>query len=86
VMHNVTTPEHWETSRRFKALYSKYQKARDLIQLGVYAMGSDPETDRAIHLYPSMMTFLSQRMNEAAPLPECVAQMAHLLDDPNHEH
>lgn len=86
VMHNVTTAEHWETSRRFKALYSKYQKARDLIQLGVYAMGSDPETDRAIHLYPSMMTFLSQRMNEAAPLPECVAQMTRLLDDPNLEH
>ncbi len=81
VMHNVTTPMHWETSRRFKALYSRYQKARDLIQLGVYAVGSDPETDRAIALYPRMTQFLSQDMNEAAPLPECVMQMTQLLNE-----
>jgi flagellum-specific ATP synthase len=82
VMHNVTTPLHWEASRRFKALYSRYQKTRDLIQLGVYVGGSDAETDRAIALYPALQKFLDQDMKEAAPLHDCVMQMNQLLGEP----
>ena len=81
VMHNVTTPMHWDLSRRFKALYSRYQQTRDLIQLGVYVQGSDAETDRAIALYPAMKNFLMQSMNDAALLNDCVIQMGQMLND-----
>ncbi len=80
VMHNVVTPMHWDLSRRFKALYSRYQKTRDLIQLGVYVAGSDAETDKAIALFPALQTFLEQEMQEAAPLSGCVVQMRSLLN------
>jgi flagellum-specific ATP synthase len=80
VMHNVVTPMHWDLSRRFKALYSRYQKTRDLIQLGVYVAGSDAETDKAIALFPALQTFLEQEMQEAAPLSGCVVQMGSLLN------
>lgn len=80
VMHNVVAPQHWDLSRRFKALYSRYQKTRDLIQLGVYVAGSDAETDKAIALFPALQTFLEQEMQEAAPLSECVVQMGSLLN------
>ncbi|GAB4088056.1 FliI/YscN family ATPase [Hydrogenophaga soli] len=82
VMHNVVGPQHWEMSRRFKALYSRYQKTRDLIQLGVYVQGSDPETDRAIQLHPGMQKFLTQDMLEAAPLGQCMSQLQQLLAEP----
>jgi len=80
VMHNVVTQQHWDLSRRFKALYSKHQKTKDLIQLGVYVTGSDAETDKAIALFPAMQTFLEQEMQEAAPLGPCVTQMGSLLN------
>ncbi len=80
VMHNVVTPQHWDLSRRFKALYSRYQKTRDLIQLGVYVAGSDAETDKAIALFPAMQTFLEQEMQESATLGPCVMQMGSLLN------
>jgi flagellum-specific ATP synthase len=80
VMHNVVASEHWELSRRFKALYSRYQKARDLIQLGVYVAGSDTETDRAIALFPAMQTFLEQEMHESADLSACALQLGTLLN------
>ena len=80
VMHNVVTPQHWEWARRFKALYSRYQKTRDLIQLGVYVAGNDADTDKAIALFPAMQTFLEQEMQEAAPLGACVTQMGSLLN------
>lgn len=82
VMNNVTTRVHWDVSRRFKALYSRYQKTRDLIQLGVYAAGSDAETDRAIALFPSMQAFLTQDMHESAPLNDCIMQMTRLMNEP----
>jgi len=82
VMNNVTTPKHWDLSRRFKALYSRYQKTRDLIQLGVYVNGSDAETDKAIALFPAMQAFLTQGMLEAAPLNECILQLNQLLNEP----
>jgi flagellum-specific ATP synthase len=79
VMNNVTTQAHWQASRRFKALYSRYQKTRDLIQLGVYAKGSDAETDQAIALFPAMQAFLAQDMNEGAPLNTCIADLMRLV-------
>jgi flagellum-specific ATP synthase len=81
VMHNVAGAVHLELARKFRGLYSRYQKSRDLIQLGAYVAGSDPETDRAIVLYPALQRFLMQDMHEAATLPESLAQMQSALQE-----
>ncbi len=75
VMHNVVSTSHFEAARRFRAIYSKYERARDLIQVGAYAHGSDPALDEAIALHDSMRQFLQQDMHEASPMNEAVAQM-----------
>lgn len=46
--------------RRFKAMYARYQRSRDLITIGAYSKGNDPQLDEAIALYPRMEQFLSQ--------------------------
>lgn len=81
VMHNVSTPDHLELARRFRNLYSRYMKSRDLIQLGAYVSGSDPETDRAIALYPALQGFLAQGMNEAADMAGSLQGLAGALQD-----
>ena len=80
-MHNVASPQHLDLARRFRNYYSRYMKSRDLIQLGAYAAGSDPETDRAIVLYPGLQRFLMQDMHEAASLGESLQQMATALQE-----
>lgn len=65
-MTSLITEKQFEEIRRFKQLYSRYQRSRDLISVGAYASGSDPVLDDAIALYPQMETFLQQRMNEQA--------------------
>jgi len=60
VMHNVVDRGHFEKARRFRSLYSKYQKGRDLVQIGAYAPGSDPVLDEAIALQPGMHQFCSK--------------------------
>ena len=63
----------FELVRRFKQLYSRYQRNRDLISVGAYAAGSDPLLDEAIALNPRMEAFLQQNMRERAGYAECVA-------------
>jgi len=79
VMHNVVSREHFELARHFKAVYSRYEKARDLVQIGAYATGSDPALDEAIALHTPMVQFLQQDMFEAAPLDTCLDGMRDAL-------
>ena len=78
-MHNVVSPEHFELARQFRALYSRYQKGRDLVQVGAYMSGSDPQLDEAIRLQPAMAAFLQQGMREGASLDESLNAMAATL-------
>ena len=80
VMHNVVPRAHFDLARSFRAVYSRYQKSRDLIQVGAYMSGSDPQLDEAIRLQPGMTAFLQQSMFEAAPLNDSVAAMGQVLE------
>ena len=72
VMTNVAPAAHVDSARRFRQLHSKYQKARDLIQLGAYAPGHDAELDSAVRLHAPMSQFLQQDMHQPAALDSSV--------------
>ena len=65
-MTNLVSPVQLELIRRFKQLYSRHQRARDLLAVGAYQAGSDPLLDQAIALYPRMEAFLQQGFRECA--------------------
>ncbi len=66
-------------ARRFKAVYSRYQRGKDLIQIGAYAPGSDRGLDEAIALNDSMVEFLQQDMLEASPMDDAVGRLQAVL-------
>ncbi len=68
VMTSVAPKEHVEAARRARQLLAKFNKARDLIQLGAYAPGHDPELDAAVRAHPQLVALLQQDMHEVAPL------------------
>ena len=78
VMHNVVPKLHFELARRFRAVYSKYERARDLIQLGAYVQGSDAALDEAISLREGMSRFLQQDLAESAPMDLVIAELAEV--------
>lgn len=80
VMHNVVSKEHFEMARRFRAINSRYEKGRDLVQIGAYMAGSDPALDEAIKLHEAMAQFLQQDMFESATLETSVEQMMATID------
>jgi flagellum-specific ATP synthase len=60
VITDLLTREEMDRVRRFKSLYARYQRSRDLITIGAYARGNDHQLDEAIDLYPRMESFLLQ--------------------------
>jgi flagellum-specific ATP synthase len=50
-------------ANRFRRLWSLYQQNQDLIQVGAYEAGSNPDLDQAIRLRASMEHFLQQDMH-----------------------
>jgi flagellum-specific ATP synthase len=79
VMTSIVDKDHLDRVRMFKQLLSRYQRNRDLINVGAYASGRDPLLDRAIQLYPRIEGFLQQGMHDQASFDECAAQLGSLL-------
>ncbi len=81
VMHNVVDGPHLAAARRFRAVYSRYRRSRDLVRLGAYAAGSDVQLDEAIALHPGMVGFLQQGMHEGASLSSSVQGLRRTIDE-----
>ncbi len=79
VMTSLIDPRQLELVRRFKQLYSRYQRARDLLAVGAYARGSDPLLDQAIALYPRMENFLQQAIHERSNSQDSLTALAALF-------
>ena len=80
VMHAVARPDDVRRAKQFKTLIARYQRNRDLINVGAYAAGSDPVLDQAIALWPRLEAFLQQDMHEHAGFEQSQAQLRALLD------
>ncbi|HMM55183.1 MAG TPA: flagellar protein export ATPase FliI [Candidatus Desulfobacillus sp.] len=78
-MTGLIKPQHLDMVRRFKHLYSRYQRSRDLISVGAYAAGSDPVIDQAIALQPAFEAFLQQGMDERENYQDAVVKLHHLF-------
>jgi flagellum-specific ATP synthase len=79
VMNDVVSEEHGRAARKFKRLYSLYEKNRDLISVGAYQYGSDEEIDEAIDINPTLMRFLQQHESEAVTYDDSVFELVHMI-------
>jgi flagellum-specific ATP synthase len=80
VMGSVASREQVSAARRARQLLARYNKARDLIQLGAYVPGHDAELDHAVRLHPHLSALLQQDMHEPAALDDSFARLCALID------
>lgn len=78
-MVSLISPEHLDLIRRFKVLFARYQRSRDLISVGAYVPGSDPVLDQAIALFPRMEAFLQQGIPERADFAASAQALRNLF-------
>jgi flagellum-specific ATP synthase len=75
VMPAVTEREHQRAAQRFRQVYSAYRQQRDLIAVGAYQKGSDPQVDQAIVMWPKLRAFLQQEVDEPMDLADGIAAL-----------
>lgn len=78
VMQSIVEPEHMKNMLTFKKYLSIYEKNKDLILLGAYAKGSDPQLDKAIQARASMSEYMIQSMDTSVDVDTSIASLAEL--------
>jgi flagellum-specific ATP synthase len=78
LMPSVTEPAHREHAALLRRLLAVYARSEDLVRIGAYKPGSDPELDRALRARASLRSFLAQDSGERAPFAETVRRLAQL--------
>jgi type III secretion protein N (ATPase) len=79
VMPRVAGAGHVAAAARLRALLAAHERSRDLVALGAYARGSDPDTDAALERLPAIEAFLRQAPEDGAPWAETLAALVELV-------
>ncbi len=79
LMGDVASPGHREAATRVRALLAAYKGAEDLINVGAYAKGANPEIDLAVRSNPAILKLLRQGVEEKAPFEESVRKLLDLV-------
>ncbi len=72
VADQVSDKNHAQARRHMSRMLAAYREAEELIQIGAYAKGSNPDVDAAIALKPSIEAFLRQGSDERCELPRAL--------------
>ena len=75
LMPAVCTREHQGKAAALRKFLAAYRAAEDLVRIGAYQKGNDPELDAALKILPSLNTFLQQNAEERSDLQATFAQL-----------
>ncbi|MCK5285441.1 MAG: flagellar protein export ATPase FliI [Alphaproteobacteria bacterium] len=78
-MPAVLTDQQNAIIKRAKQIVTTYEDMSELIRLGAYRRGSDPEVDEAIQIYPKIEEFLSQHKDESTMIEDAFKQLAGII-------
>ncbi|MCQ2978363.1 MAG: flagellar protein export ATPase FliI [Clostridia bacterium] len=81
LMSEVATPEHKELAKKLRNVLATYSEAEDLINVGAYSKGSNPDIDYAITKIKSVNAFLQQETTENYSYTEMLEEMSNIFLD-----
>jgi flagellum-specific ATP synthase len=79
LMPDVASDEHMNLANNIRRLMATYQSYSDLIELGAYKKGSNPEVDKAIYFNEPINQFLRQWVDERYTMDQTVEMMKKTL-------
>ncbi len=79
VMNEITDQNLQKSAQKFRRLVSLYMENRDLILMGGYTSGQDPELDEAVSLWPKLMGHIQQAETERADFTESKEALINLM-------
>ncbi|WP_038057674.1 FliI/YscN family ATPase [Thermodesulfobacterium hydrogeniphilum] len=79
VMKDIVPEEHLNLAYETISILATYKKAEDLINIGAYVKGSNPEIDRALALIGPLKNFLKQHLDESYSLEESLNLLRNII-------
>ena len=68
VANRITTPEQRSDATELRRMLAAHREIRELVEIGAYVPGTNPDADRAIALWPQITAFLRQGLDEHVTL------------------
>jgi len=78
IMPAVISAPHLAKTNHVRRLLASYKASEELVRIGAYQKGSDPELDRAIVLMPALREFLMQPSQEVAAMKDSLERLMAL--------
>ncbi|MFZ4382794.1 MAG: FliI/YscN family ATPase [Sandarakinorhabdus sp.] len=80
VMIDIAAPAHDAAARAFRRMVALAEENRDLVLMGAYAPGADPELDLALALQPALAAFMMQARDGATDPADSIATLIELVE------
>ncbi|MBX5467150.1 MAG: FliI/YscN family ATPase [Firmicutes bacterium] len=79
-MDEVVTEPHRRLAAEARAVLATLEEGRDLVQIGAYQPGSNPELDRALALETALKAWLRQGREEWCDPTQALADLSQILE------
>jgi flagellum-specific ATP synthase len=78
LMPQVAGPAHREQAALVRRLLAVYARSEDLVRIGAYKAGADPDLDRALAARGALRAFMTQDAGEQVDFAGCMSRLAAL--------
>ncbi len=79
VANRITTPEQRQDAAELRRLMAAHRDVRELVEIGAYVPGTNPDADRATAIWPQITAFLRQGLDEKAVAAESWHALRQLI-------
>ena len=81
-MPGCQKPQEREIAAKARKSLAAYANMEELIRIGAYRLGADPDVDRAIRLNPDLESFLSEDKDEFTSLNDAFSRLEQIVGAP----
>jgi flagellum-specific ATP synthase len=81
VARAVSTPEQRTAAATLRRLLAAHRDVRELVEIGAYVPGTNPDADIARALWPRIRAFLTQELDTTCPAATAWSELADLLQN-----
>lgn len=76
---SIIAPEHRDAASKMRKLLAMYRENKDLIDVGMYQMGTNPKLDAAIDMMPQINAFLQQRTSDSVDMEDTISKLINMM-------
>ena len=81
LINDLISKEERVSVAEFKRIMNLYSGSKDMIELGAYRHGTNPDLDHAMRIIPDLKKFMSQDINESSSRKSAMDKIREILNE-----